>query len=125
MLYRIVVALEGYNRARGAGLKHSSAVKEAVMAVRSSLPDMPISESEVRRILATYQPQRSSTAFTVTRIADSEIQRTAAMFPGMGLPDAAKIRSGLAFGFGPRPRYPRHNGRPQKTPTSHAKARQP
>lgn len=52
MLRRVVAVLFEYDRARKAGNKHSESVNEAVEAVRKKFPEMPISHTTVKRILA-------------------------------------------------------------------------
>src|SRR5438309_2090070 len=52
MLGREVIALGAYDEARRRGEKHVVAISEAVSAVRDCDSKMPISETEVRRILA-------------------------------------------------------------------------
>jgi len=61
MLERIILALYAYGRAREAGEKHSVAVSEAVQHVLDRAPQMPISETEVKRTVATWRSNESAT----------------------------------------------------------------
>jgi len=65
MFYRMMFALYAYNEAR-ASTKHSSAISEAICFVRSQFPEVPISETEVKRVIAQLQP-RGSLSPTVFR----------------------------------------------------------
>lgn len=112
--FRAMFALYGYNEARAAGIKHSSAVTEAVSVVRSRCPGMPISETQVKRILAEYQPEGVPIAWKVTK-TDTEMQMPPAVREALGIPESSKMRSGFTFGFGPRPEYPRSNAKLNKS----------
>ena len=61
-----------YDEDRGRGEKHSVAVRQAVNYVRRFDSEMPISESVVKRILATYRPQNSETMLRFERSVRSE-----------------------------------------------------
>ena len=50
---RVAMILCAYDEARRRGDKHSVAVKDAVDSIRQHSPELSISESEVRRTLAT------------------------------------------------------------------------
>jgi hypothetical protein len=52
MLLRYILVLRAYHRARARGDKRSAAIAVAVSTVRSRVPGMPISETEVKRVLA-------------------------------------------------------------------------
>ena len=54
-LLRDSIALSGYDEARQRGEKYIVAISEAVSAVRKCDPKMPVSETEVRRILACWR----------------------------------------------------------------------
>src|ERR1700756_4508244 len=62
---RSIMILRGYQEARGRGEKHSAAVREAVAFVRQLDPEMPISETEVKRVLADLQPRDNPVAMKV------------------------------------------------------------
>jgi len=57
VLERLALVLFAYERARGAGEKHSVAITETVRYVRVTAPLMRISETEVKRILAYWRPR--------------------------------------------------------------------
>jgi hypothetical protein len=67
MLARETLAVYGYDLARSAGDKHSEAVKEAVRLIRQIRPGMPISETEVRRIIAYWRSSRNSNGLLVSK----------------------------------------------------------
>ncbi len=105
MLGRVIFVLNAYHEARSSGLKHSSAVTEAVAAVKRTHPNMPISETEVKRVLANYQAKGVPIAFMVTKDSDSEIPPH--ICEAKGIPKGSKAKAAFAFEFGPRPEYPR------------------
>jgi len=57
MINRSTVVVYGYDEARKRGEKHLTALQEAVACVRKEFPGMPISETEVRRVLAKWRPR--------------------------------------------------------------------
>jgi len=65
MLIRVTYVLYAYKRARDAGLKHFAATLEAVKFVRQQEPSMPISETEVKRILAEWRSNRRKSVLSV------------------------------------------------------------
>jgi hypothetical protein len=65
------LVLHAYDQARARGDKHSRAVAEAVSAVQSRVPGMPISETEVKRVLAEFQSKDSERSWI---IADDIVQ---------------------------------------------------
>src|SRR5262249_42416703 len=58
-LERAFMIMDAYCKARAAGLKHSTAVAETVDVVRQLDREIPISNTEVRRVLAELRPQGS------------------------------------------------------------------
>jgi len=119
-----------YNESRRAGTKHSSAITETVAKVRAMFPPMlgerpiQISEAGVRAILALHQSRTEEEAFTVTksRVTEDDLAPFRVMLTQaetLGYPEKVKkplreIIEGLsrsnavlAFGYGPRPKYPR------------------
>lgn len=101
MMKRGMEALYAYDEARKAGEKHSAAVQSAVDAVRAKYPSMPISATEVKRMLSQWRPKGRPIGIIVTKPA-----------PGddiIILPDGQRARRTLTFGYGPRPNYPRAN----------------
>jgi hypothetical protein len=67
ILERITLALFAYGRARDAGEKHSVAISEAVKYVRETIPAMPISETEVKRIVAGWRSKERPMCLLVTK----------------------------------------------------------
>jgi hypothetical protein len=116
---RMISVIDAYNKARKSGEKHSSAVTEAVAAVRAQWPEMPISETVVKRILAEYYPKGSPMAFRVTEISEP-LPLSADLSELAGLPPDTRIKRSFVVGFGPRLNYPRANARTSKKvpPTS-------
>jgi hypothetical protein len=105
MLFRSFLVLSAYNEARRSPLKHSSAVTEAVAIVKKTWPGMPISETEVKRILAKFQPKGIAAAVKVEKVSDSPLRPAVCL--AMGVPEGSKMKTTFVFGFGPRPEYPR------------------
>lgn len=71
MLIRALVALEAFDQARRAGEKYFFAIEETVKAVRETIPEMPISGTEVKRVLAEFQPNDAAKVFLVTKTAST------------------------------------------------------
>ncbi len=70
-----------YDEARERGDKHSVAVRGVVEHLKRSNPEMPISQTEVKRILVVWRPRNATlpyprTASRVTREDWSEIGST-------------------------------------------------
>jgi hypothetical protein len=110
MLGRTLQVIFAYNEAKASGMKHSSAVTAAVEAVKKVWPEMPISETEVKRILATWQPKGSSLALKVIKGSDLPQPFSPAMYEMMGIPAGGR-KNRLIFGFDRRPTYPRSNAK--------------
>ena len=87
-LQRDLTIVWSYNESRRVGEKHAIAVASAATQVRDQYPGMRVSETEVKRVLAKYQPKGNSEAFIVT-----------------------KLRNGFGLGFGSRPTHARINAR--------------
>jgi|SRR5579872_2598172 len=100
-LTRITLALYGYQQARAAGEKHACAVQEAVEYVRKKAPMMPISETEVRRILAQYRSNKLPYGCFVVK-PDPANQTII-------LPRGYVFKVGLTVCVQPRVDYPRAN----------------
>lgn len=109
MFHRVLLVLHAYNEGRSSPLKHSAAVREAVETVTKTYPSMPISETEVRRILAQFQPKGVRVAFKVARPSVSEKTLPPGVCALMGIPEGKKVKITFTFGYGPRPEYPRFN----------------
>jgi hypothetical protein len=114
-----------FDEAREGGDKHSAAVTHAVAYVRQHHPEMPVSESEVKRTLATYRPIESRTIlkFKRSKIDDERLAPLRHMFEQVAtvqdekhlsarpfsFNDVPTSLSAIKFGFSERPLYPRHN----------------
>jgi hypothetical protein len=125
-LARALKVLHAYDEARLGGMKHSAAVKESVSFVRNIDPHMPISETEVKRILAELRPSDSPVGLlsSCEVLEGPEAATRRRFFAQMiGKENSADFLSKdperplkrFSFGIGKRPNYPRHNG---KAPTS-------
>jgi hypothetical protein len=127
MFFRSAMILVAYDRARRRGEKHYAAVAAVVLALRARVPEMPISETEVKRVLAHFRPETSRVALIFTeslaqgREAETWLESlkwAAKKYCGrwdvpMLSADESKPRllSTFAIHFGLRPCYPRHNAR--------------
>jgi hypothetical protein len=126
-LFRSVMALAAYDQARVGGNKHSAAIAEAVSAVRAWVPEMPISGTEVKRVLAEFRSKGTGRALIITMgIAQGpeaeawfeELKWAAKESRGKwevpSLPvyesKPGRLRR-FTIQFGRRPSYPRHNAR--------------
>jgi hypothetical protein len=109
MLARRAFALEAYNKARGGGEKHSCAFTEAVAAVKARFSGMPMSETEMKRIVKAWQPRGFPIAFRVSRDSGAQAREAIALYQALGL--TGKPKTVLTFGLGPRPNYPRRNAK--------------
>lgn len=122
---RAAMAMAAYDEARGRGEKHSAAVQYAVDFVRQRHPEMPISQTEVRRTLAKCRPRGSSLIFRFERssLNEEDIKRLQWILEaltmshvkkGLKLPalpnyDPGRSVEVFKFCFAERPDYPRHN----------------
>jgi hypothetical protein len=127
MLFRSIMILAFYDQARARGEKHSAAIAAAVSKVRDRAPKRPISETEVKRVLAEFRSKDCGQTLIVTEgIAqgrEAEIWFEMLEWPAeescrkWQVPsfsrDESKPRRLRTFTvqFGPRPRYRRHNSR--------------
>ena len=126
MLLRSVMVLHAYDQARARGEKHSAAITETVSAVRSRVPGMPISETEVKRTLAEFRSKDCKRSWIISAsivhgqeldtrfenlkwIADISRGKFAVSIPGADF-NPTRFRA-LAIQVGPRPRSPRHNAK--------------
>jgi hypothetical protein len=103
MLERDTLVLCAYQKARKAGEKHLSAILEAVQFVREERPGMPISETEVKRILALWQPRDRPSAISVTHSDPKVCFYT--------LPNGWKLPISYTAARETRPVYPRANAK--------------
>ncbi len=105
MLYRATYGLYAYQVARKAGQKHSVAISEAVKYVREKIPAMPISETEVKRIVARWQSRKNRICLFV---GEPGPEPRFTLGPG---PDGKirPLRIVHTVCVGPHPDYPRSN----------------
>jgi hypothetical protein len=119
MFYRAMIALYRYNDSRSAGpkQKHRVVIREAASAVQHDLPGIPISETEVKRVLVHLQPKGALSAYVVSKLANAPYpapQLPPSVCHKWGLPTNTKMVHCFTFGIGSRPDYPRINARPVK-----------
>ena len=57
---RTGIIISEYDEARKSGQKHSVAVTQAVAYLKQHQPEMPVSETVVKRMLATFRPRKQS-----------------------------------------------------------------
>jgi hypothetical protein len=112
-----------YNEARKRKQKHSAAVTEAVAYIRQHQPEMPVSETVVKRALATFRSRDSQTSlrFKRTTMGKRKLARLRLMLKqahdrqgeiGLPVPSIQNLPKSLTaykFGYAKRPRYSRHN----------------
>jgi hypothetical protein len=122
---RALMVIHAYSEARAGRQKHSSAIREAVDFVRQLDPEMPISETEVKRVLAEFLPQDSQVTLTVdySILEGEEAARRRSFYAQMlefaGIKSTTELADqnlrkplkSFKFGFGKRPNYPRHNAK--------------
>jgi hypothetical protein len=122
---RALMVTFAYSNARAGGQKHSAAVREAVEFVRRLDPEMSISETEVKRVLAEFLPHDNKVALAVdySILEGEEAARRRSFFARMRefaenkssteLTDQnlRKPLRSFRFGFGERPNYQRHNAK--------------
>lgn len=105
MLKRVTLAIYAYGRARDAGEKHIVAIGEAVKHIRDKCPRMPISETEVKRIVATWRPKRGATCLFVSK---PDPEHSVIRVPGR---DGRIVNARISYtaSVGQPPIYPRAN----------------
>ena len=108
MLSRAAWVLEAYDGARKNGLKHSDGITEAVNSVHQKHPEMPISETVVKRILASHRSKHSRNVLIIEKEGVQQgIDLTESVAPPKPL-----IR--YAMKLYDRPVYPRRNAKTPK-----------
>lgn len=124
---RGAVSMAIYDEVRRGREKHSAALAEVVAFVRKRFPGMPISESEVKRILAAWRPRGCNEIFSFERFSPSakDIERRRQMLEqvhmldgdkGSSLPISPKGQhpqnaTTFKIRISKRPDYPRHNAK--------------
>jgi hypothetical protein len=127
---RVRIAIGLYDEERKNAQKHSAAVTQTVELIKQRYPMMRISETEVKRILATWRPRGSHNNLRIECLTYSQVGQTnhpgiEAQLAGMSqkreskLPPPSNVipRNSVTtyqVRFGERPYYPRHNRRPPK-----------
>ncbi len=116
-----------FDEVRGRGNKHSVAVRDIVDLLKQRNPEMPICQTEVRRILAAWRPRNAGTILRFERKIPTEQdikrhywiwEQEAALQGKKGLrlevPTNHELTRPIALltiRFAERPNYPRHNGK--------------
>lgn len=123
----VAKVLEIYDRNRAAGNKHSAAVREVVQEISQRSPDIFISETKVKRILAQWRPKDGQTVvlfedrgdtLTADEIAHRAwVRQEIAIKKKVALnldyvPVSVSKSPVLSIRFGARPNCPRHNRKP-------------
>jgi hypothetical protein len=125
---RALQVVHAYTKARNSGEKHSAAVKEAINFVRRLDPETPISESEVKRVLAELLPQNGPTAVLAEysvlegdeaaetrRYLEQLIGQAVANRPAvLDIQDRGRPLKKFTIKLVDRPKYPRHNAKSSK-----------
>lgn len=122
---RLVKVCCAYDEFREMGEKHGGAVREVVATLKQSSPEIPISETGVKRILSKYRPKGGGTILRFERSTLSEedrkkyrsvVEQATEFHEKMGLPlpqlpvfDETRHREKFLIRFAERPDYPRHN----------------
>jgi hypothetical protein len=127
-LARALKILYAYDKARTSGMKHESAVIEAAAFVRQLNPEIPVSETEVKRILAELRPSSSPIAIKadydvlegekaagirshLNDLHDLEGSKVQLISPGE---DPKRPLKRFSISLGMRQNYPRFNRKPTK-----------
>ena len=125
-LVRTGIIISEYDEARRGGQKHSAAVTQAVEYLKQHQPQMPVSETVVKRTLATFRSRDSQITLRCKRytVGKKKLARLRSMLEqahdvqrqlGLSVPPPSipKSLTAYKFGYAKRPRYSRHN---RKTP---------
>jgi hypothetical protein len=99
VFFRTLLGLCSYDKARLAGEKYDEGLRAARAEVLSAHPDMSISATEVKRILAANRSKTLPFTFFVTE-CDNFVT-----------PNGKMSKRAWAISVVPQPNYPRHNAR--------------
>jgi len=127
MLLRSVMVLHAYDQAMNKGQKRSAAIAEAISTVRSLVPEMRISETGVKRVLAEFRSKDSERGWIIKE-GIARGRRANSLFKTLEwvanescgkwvVPSFSHIKSEprrlrtFRIDVGPQPRYPRYNAR--------------
>jgi hypothetical protein len=128
-LSRVFAVLYSYDNARSRGEKYSLAIRECVAFVRQLHPGMPISETEVKRILAEFRPRNGRVILKVecsvaegeeAQAIRSKLLSFRGFMPGSHTESAQKGSKPLKrfiLRFATALEYPRHNARDSEQPS--------
>jgi hypothetical protein len=97
-LCRTVVGLCGYGKERRAGGKYEASLESAVAEVKRAYPHLPMSLTEMKRILAESRPKTGLKATFL--VAECE---------NFALPEGRMTQRAWEIRIGPQPNYRRHN----------------
>jgi hypothetical protein len=95
---RTVLGLYGYDKARGMGEKYEASLKAGIAQVKRAYPELPMSVTEMKRILATFRPKSGDAA--TFHVAECENFR---------LPGGRMTGQAWDIRIGAQPKYPRSN----------------
>lgn len=108
MFFRGGFALCGFDTAKQNGEKYVDAISAAVRAVRSQFREMPMSRTEVKRLLAARQSDIPGQTLLFTEDPPENLEQATANADGLPETGTKRFRR-LTFGFGPCPDHPRIN----------------
>ena len=115
---RVRIAIGLYDEERKNGQKHSAAVSQTVELIKLRYPMIRISETEVKRILASWHPRESHNNLLIEGLTYTEEERAndSRLENPTGPSDVISRNSVTRYQvrFGKRPSYPRHNRKPPK-----------
>jgi hypothetical protein len=124
---RAGIIISAYDEARKSKQKHSAAVTQAVDYLKQHQPEMPVSETVVKRTLATFRSRDSRTTLRFKRYTvgkkkvarlRSILEQAHDMQRQMGLsvppPTIPTSLTAYKFGYSKRPHYHRYNRKNRK-----------
>jgi hypothetical protein len=118
---RAARVMYAYDKAREKGEKHSAAIRDAVQFVKERSPELHISETEVKRILAAWRPRNAATIlrFEQSVLTEEKIkkfrwirERVAMLQEKMSVPpndDLGPSFAAFTIRFAQRPNFLRSN----------------
>jgi hypothetical protein len=122
---RAGIVMSLYDELRGTDMKHSASVRQVAELIKQGHPEIRISETGVKRILATFRPRTAGAIplFERSSMTDAGIERIRGMLKqvppeqqsqGSKMPSVTNLltfspRTRYLIRFGERPNYPRHN----------------
>lgn len=100
-LFRTAIALSAYGKARDAGEKYEAALEAAIAAIRRELPGIPMSRTEMKRVLSEFRSNSLDMACFFQENEDTMA------------PDGTNHQRAWTLGIGEMPSHARHNARQQ------------